>query len=36
MGTERDPSDSPQVVRFFNNYWIAPADVRWAVQEFGR
>ena len=27
-----DPSDSPQVVRFFNNYWIAPADVRWPVQ----
>ena len=31
-----DPHDSPQVVRFFNNYWIAPADLPWAVQKFGR
>jgi hypothetical protein len=24
------------VVQFFNNYWIAPADLPWAVQKFGR
>ena len=26
-----DPPDLPQVVRFFNNYWIAPADAPWAI-----
>ncbi len=31
-----DPPDSPQVVRFFNNYWIAPADVPWARQDIDR
>jgi hypothetical protein len=31
-----DPHDSPQVVRFFNNYWVAPADLPWAVQKFDR
>ena len=31
-----DAFDSPQVIRFFNNYWIAPADLPWAVQKFGR
>ena len=31
-----DPFDSPQVIRFFNNYWIAPADAAWAVQKFTR
>jgi hypothetical protein len=31
-----DAHDSPQVVQFFNNYWIAPADLPWAVQKFGR
>lgn len=31
-----DAPDSPQMVRFFNNYWIAPADLPWAVQKFGR
>ena len=30
-----DAPDSPQVVRFFNNYWIAPADLPWAVQKAG-
>jgi hypothetical protein len=28
-----DVPDWPQVVRFFNNYWVAPADVAWAVQK---
>jgi quercetin dioxygenase-like cupin family protein len=31
-----DAPDSPQVVRFFHNYWCAPADLPWAVQKFGR
>jgi hypothetical protein len=31
-----DGPDSPQVVRFFHNYWCAPADLPWAVQKFGR
>jgi hypothetical protein len=31
-----DRAGSPQVVRFFNNYWIAPAELPWAVQKFGR
>jgi quercetin dioxygenase-like cupin family protein len=31
-----DAHDSPQVVQFFNNYWIAPANLPWAVQKFGR
>lgn len=31
-----DAPDSPQVVRFFNNYWIAPADLPWAVQKYAR
>ena len=31
-----DPSDSPQVVRFFNNYWVAPAGEPWAKQKFDR
>ena len=30
-----DAPDSPQVVRFFNNYWIAPAELPWAVQRDG-
>jgi quercetin dioxygenase-like cupin family protein len=34
--TGLDPPDSPQVVRFFNNYWIAPAELPWAVQTFDR
>ena len=29
-----DPHDSPQVVRYFNNYWVAPADVPWALLKF--
>ena len=28
-----DAPDSPQVGRFFNNYWIAPAELPWAVQK---
>jgi quercetin dioxygenase-like cupin family protein len=31
-----DALDSPQVTRFFNNYWVAPADVPWALQKFDR
>lgn len=31
-----DPHDSMQVFQFFNNYWIAPADLPWAVQRFQR
>lgn len=31
-----DPFDSSKVIQFFNNYWIAPADLPWAVQKFGR
>ena len=26
-----DPHDSPQVVRYFNNYWVAPTDLPWAL-----
>jgi len=29
-----DPHDSPQVVRYFNNYWVAPAGVPWAILKF--
>jgi mannose-6-phosphate isomerase-like protein (cupin superfamily) len=29
-----DPVGSPQVVRYFNNYWVAPADVPWALLKF--
>ena len=29
-----DAPDSPHVVRFFNNYWIAPATVPWATQKW--
>ena len=28
-----DAPDSPQVFRFFNNYWIAPAELPWALQK---
>ncbi len=31
-----DPPDSPQVVRSFNNDWIAPADLPWARQDVDR
>ena len=31
-----DPLDSPQVARFFANYWVAQADLPWAVQKFDR
>jgi ubiquinone/menaquinone biosynthesis C-methylase UbiE len=31
-----DALDSPQVVRFFNNYWVAPADLPWARQTWSR
>jgi quercetin dioxygenase-like cupin family protein len=31
-----DPFDSAKVIQFFNNYWIAPAELPWAVQKFGR
>ncbi|MFF3989904.1 cupin domain-containing protein [Streptomyces sp. NPDC001797] len=31
-----DAPDSEQVVRFFNNYWIAPADLPWAQQKWSR
>ena len=30
-----DAFDSPQVVRFYNNYWIAPAELPWALQKAG-
>jgi hypothetical protein len=33
---ETDAPDSSQVVPFFNNCWVAPADVPWAVQKLGR
>ena len=29
-----DPHDSPPVVRYFNNYWVAPANVPWALLKF--
>ena len=29
-----DALDSPQVARFFNNYWVAPANLPWALQKF--
>lgn len=31
-----DAPDSPQVVRFFNNYWVAPANLPWAQQKWSR
>ena len=31
-----DPLDSPQVLRFFNNYWVAQATLPWALQKFDR
>jgi len=31
-----DATDSPQVVRFFNNYWAAPATLPWAQQKWSR
>ena len=31
-----DPPDSPQVVQFFNNYWVAPANLPWAHQKWSR
>ncbi|MFJ5723003.1 cupin domain-containing protein [Streptomyces sp. NPDC093149] len=31
-----DAPDSAQVVRFFNNYWVAPADLSWAKQKWSR
>ena len=30
------PRDSPQVARFFANYWVAQANVPWALQKFDR
>jgi len=29
-----DAPDSPQVVRYFNNYWVAQADLPWAILKF--
>ncbi len=29
-----DAPNSPQVVRYFNNYWVAQADLPWAVLKF--
>lgn len=29
-----DPIDSPQVVQFFNNYWVAGAAIPWAQQKW--
>ncbi len=34
--TGLDALDSPQVTRFFNNYWVAPANLPWAVQQLER
>jgi len=34
--TGLDPLDSPQVARFFANYWVAQADLPWAIQQFDR
>ena len=34
--TGLDALDSPQVARFFNNYWVAPANLPWALQKFER
>ncbi|WP_238011399.1 cupin domain-containing protein [Dactylosporangium sp. AC04546] len=31
-----DAPDSTQVVRFFNNYWVAPAALPWAQQKWPR
>ena len=31
-----DAPDSPQVLRFFNNYWVAPADLPCARQKLSR
>lgn len=31
-----DAPDSPQMVRFFNNYWMAPAELPWARQRLAR
>ncbi len=31
-----DPLDSPQVARFFANYWVAQANLPWALQKFDR
>lgn len=31
-----DALDSPHVVRFFNNYWCAPASLLWATQKWSR
>ncbi|MFB6878525.1 hypothetical protein [Streptomyces sp. NPDC056323] len=31
-----DAPDSTQVVRFFNNYWIAPANLPWSQQKWSR
>jgi hypothetical protein len=31
-----DPPDSPKMISFFNNYWVAPAGLPWAVQKFDR
>jgi hypothetical protein len=28
--------DSPQVVRFFDSYWVAPATLLWAQQKWSR
>jgi quercetin dioxygenase-like cupin family protein len=34
--TGLDPLDSPQVARFFANYWVAQANMPWALQKFDR
>ena len=31
-----DPLDSPQVARFFANYWVAQATIPWAIQKLDR
>ncbi|MFE4414610.1 cupin domain-containing protein [Streptomyces sp. NPDC093064] len=31
-----DAPDSTQVVRFFNNFWVAPANLPWAEQKWSR
>ncbi|MFE6679382.1 cupin domain-containing protein [Streptomyces sp. NPDC057729] len=31
-----DAPDSTQVVRFFNNYWVASANLPWAKQKWSR
>ena len=31
-----DAPDSPAVMNFASNYWVAPAELPWAVQSFSR